>query len=194
MFKSPIFIHKNNIIFNNIKKINGKLLDIGFGYGYIEELIKNSNLKLSVYGIDISDYAVNMANKSYKGSFKKNSVFNMKYKDDFFDCVLALDVLEHFTKNKIKIALAKINNILKINGILIVSVPLNESNEDRLKNGHIRVYNFDLIKNELVENGFKIVKVKYLYAFKNMYFLKNLVNIILNVKKPNLVILITKKK
>ena len=190
ILKSPVFIHKNKLIISQLKKISGNILDIGFGYGYIEYLIEKLNLNLSVYGIDISNYAINFAQKFYKGDFKKASIFKIPYKNNFFNCVLAIDILEHIPKNKIDISLLQIKKVLKNNGLLIVSVPLNESKKDKLLNGHLRIYNHNIIKNELKKSSFEIKKEIYLFAFKDRYFIKNLINKFLKVRKPNLVVLV----
>lgn len=194
IFKSPIFLEKHKIIASKLKKISGKILDIGFGYGYLEEIIEKQNIDLLVYGIDISNYAVEFAKKSYKGNFKKSSIYKIPYKNIYFDCVAAIDVLEHLPKNKTDFALSQINRVLKVEGTLVVSVPLNESNNDRLANGHLRIYNSDLIKNELIKSSFKIEEEIYLSAFSNMYYFKNIINKFLKIRKSNLIILICKKK
>ncbi|MDO8340706.1 MAG: class I SAM-dependent methyltransferase, partial [Candidatus Woesebacteria bacterium] len=167
--KSPIFIHKNKFVIHELKEIHGKLLDVGFGYGFIEELITNFNLKISLYGIDISDFAVNSAKNKFKGIFKKANIYKIPYNNNSFDCVLALDILEHLEPAKIQTALLEIKRVLKGDGLFIVSVPLNESRKDKSLNGHLRNYNAITIRRELTRSGFGIYKEKYLYAFKDHY-------------------------
>lgn len=194
IYNSPIFIHKNKLILSRLDKISGKILDVGFGYGYIEYLIEKHNLNLSIYGIDISNYAINFAKKNYKGVFKKANIFKIPYNVNFFDGVMAIDILEHLPKNKIYIALSQIKKVLKNKGLLIVSVPINETKKDRITNGHLRIYNHDIIKKELEKLHFEVKEEIYLFAFRNNYFLKNLINKLLKIRKPNLIIIVATKK
>lgn len=190
---SPIYIQKNNWVIKELRNISGNILDIGIGYGYLEELIIKHKLQLYLYGIDISSYAVSLARKKYKGIFKVANICKIPFRSNYFDCVVALDVLEHIFKNKLPRVLLEVKKVLKKDGIFIVSVPVNESDKDKLANGHLRQYTADLIKAEIESSGFSVYKLKYLYAFKNNILLKNVINSIFRLKQPNLVILIAKK-
>ena len=75
ILKSPVFIHKNKLIISQLKKISGNILDIGFGYGYIEYLIEKLNLNLSVYGIDISEGMLQTARRNAEKFGVKNVKF-----------------------------------------------------------------------------------------------------------------------
>lgn len=194
LLKSPIYIQKNNWVVKELKNTSGNLLDIGIGYGYLEELIIKHKLQLYLYGIDISNHAVDLARKKYKGIFKIANISKIPFRRNYFDCVVALDVLEHIFENEISNALLEVKKVLKKDGILIVSVPINESDKDKLANGHLREYTTDLINSEIESAGFSVYKLKYLYAFKNNVLIKYLINGIFNLKQPNLVILIAKKK
>lgn len=194
ILKSPIYKNKNDLIVKSIKKASGNIMNVGFGYGYIEKLILQNNIKLKLFGIDISKYAVDNVNKLYKGTFKVASINKIPFKNDLFDIVLALDVLEHLPEKNILIALKEIYRITRKGGKFIVTLPVNESNEDKLNNGHLRDYTFDLIKKELEKSGFFVVNSKFLYAFKSYYYFKSLINRIFHIKKPNLIIVFAIKK
>lgn len=194
LLKSPIYIQKNNWVIKELKNTSGNILDIGIGYGYLEELIIKHKLQLYLYGIDISNHAVDLARKKYKGIFKVANISKIPFRRNYFNCVVALDVLEHIFENELSDALLEIKKVLKKDGILIVSVPINESDKDKLANGHLREYTTDLINSEIEGAGFSVYKLKYLYAFKNNVLIKYLINSIFNLKQPNLVILIAKKK
>lgn len=194
LLKSPIYIQKNNWVVKELKNISGNILNIGIGYGYLEELIVKYKLQLHLYGIDISSYAVSLVKMRYKGVFKIANINKIPFERNYFSCAVALDVLEHIFENKLPNALLEVSRVLKKDGIFIVSVPLNESDEDKLVNGHLREYTAEIIKAEIENAGFSVYKIKYLYAFKNNVLLKHIINGIFNLKQPNLVILICKKK
>src|SRR5688572_32868314 len=91
LFESPIYIHKNKIVFEYLKPMSGRLLDVGIGYGYIENLLKKAKSKLSFYGIDISREAVKDLSKKLKGNFKVADIKKIPFPADFFDSAVVLD-------------------------------------------------------------------------------------------------------
>lgn len=193
LFSSPIYLHKNKQVSRYISGYSGRLLDVGVGYGFIEELITKKNKNLKIFGIDISDYSINNIKKKVKGVFKVASVSRIPFKNDYFGIVIALDILEHLTNSTLKIAFQEIYRVLLKNGLLIISVPINESDEDGIKNGHLQKFYTNDINNKIVEYGFKIISTKYLYAVRNNFYFKNLILRFFNLRKPNLVILVCKK-
>ncbi len=199
LIKSPIYKDKIRIISNFLKMKSGKLLDIGFGLGYLEKRL-TKYLRLSLFGIDISELAVNGAQKTLRGEYGVAGIFKVPYKSSFFDIVLILDVIEHIQTNKTLKAYGEIVRVMKKNGILVVSIPLNEGLEEMIKRGknpnsHMRNYTPAILKGELKLFGFKIVKEYYLYAFQNNYWLKSFFLRLLpfETKKPNLMIVFARK-
>ncbi len=197
--RSPIYKDKICIISNFLKTKNGKLLDVGFGLGYLEKKLTGC-LKLSLFGIDISEVAVDKAQKTLRGEYRVAGIFKIPYKSSFFDIVLILDVIEHIQTDKTLKAYGEIVRVMKKNGILVVSIPLNEGLEEMIKHGknpnsHMRNYTPAILKAELKLFGFKIIKESYLYAFQNNYWLKSFFLRLLpfEMKKPNLMIVFARK-
>lgn len=173
-----------------------RILDIGAGYGFIEELL-SQNKKIEIYANDISKVAIKNLKTRFDGKFRTESIFTMKYPKNFFDTVFALEVLEHIPTHKIFMVLDKIKNILKAGGSFILSIPINEGLEQMSNNpnAHLRVYTEELINAELKIAGFKVKKIIPLYAFGRFYGVKKVLARILWWKwKPNdLVILAVKE-
>ncbi|KKP46786.1 MAG: Methylase involved in ubiquinone/menaquinone biosynthesis [Candidatus Woesebacteria bacterium GW2011_GWA1_33_30] len=199
LLNSSVYLDKINRIVRFLVNKTGNILDIGFGIGEIEKRLQTSKLK--IHGIDISSVAVKNAKKELKGTYKIGSIFKIPYTTKSMDFVLALDVLEHIPVNKTFNVYKGISRILKTKGMLIISVPINENLEELYiennnPNNHLRVYTPDIIKTELILNGFKIVKTNYLYAFGKFYFLKSVfINFFkLNIRKPNLMIIFCQKQ
>jgi len=195
---SPIFRHKINTIHKLLDSNSGKLLDIGFGYGVIEELLSNANFKL--FGIDISEKSVRNLQSKVTGYFKKGNILEIPYKKEYFDIVLCLDILEHISPKDTFKALNEIRRVLKHNGKLILSIPLNEGLEEMIKknnenpNAHVRVYTPEIIKMELEIVNLEVLKEIYLTAFQKYYLFKNFLNKIFKLRKPNLLIIVAQKK
>jgi len=170
-----------------------RVLDIGAGNGFIEELLNRKNVK--IFGNDISDVSIKNLKNRFRGQFRKESIYRMRYSKRFFDAIFALEVLEHVAPSKIFNSLKKIRKILRINGSLIISVPTNEGLEKMKNNpsGHTRTYTENLIRAELKIAGFKILKLKTLYAFKSFYGFKKISSKILrNRWKPNDIVVLAK--
>lgn len=173
------------------KKI--KILDVGFGQGYIEELL-DKNKSYDLYGIDISSTAVKRARTKFKGNFITGDISQIKthYKKNFFDAILALELIEHVSPNEIFNFYKSLHKLLKPGGILIISTPLNEDLRNRKENpsGHVRDYQPAVIIMEQELSGFKVLETHTFYAFEKNYILKKfLARIFPNHWKPNNVVI-----
>lgn len=118
-----------NIYYDYIPKIaefefhqGEKVLEIGIGAGTdILEYAKNGS---KVYGIDLTEEAINISKKHFKCakqkyiSFKKGNAEKLNFKDNFFDLVFSFGVLHH-TPNADK-AVKEIYRVLKPKGKTIV--------------------------------------------------------------------------
>lgn len=118
----------NSLIRNLVKK-NSRILDIGCAYGFYLKYLEKD---YETYGIDISLHAVEKAKQICKDSkIAVMSAERLEFKNNFFDLILCLDVLEHSINPKK--CLENCRAILKNNGFLIVSVPNTKSIFKNLK-------------------------------------------------------------
>jgi len=189
LFFSAIYVHKNKIISDWIIGKNKKILNIGIGNGYLESKISHHNNYIKLYGIDISKLTIKNINKKIRGNFKVANIKNIPFSNNLFDFVLAIDILEHLTYQEFNISIREINRVIKDNGKLIISVPLNENLIDKKLNRHMMSFTLEKLSKLLTKNNFKISKYKYLYAFKNLYRIKSIIARYLHIKKPNLLII-----
>lgn len=170
---------------DNVKKI----MDVGAGYGFLEELLSKKSIKIN--GNDISPDAISNLKKRFKGKFKVESIYKMDYRNEF-DAVFALEVLEHIPPSKILIFFKKIKKMLRPKGYFILSIPMNEGLEEMKDNpsGHVRTYTEEIIRTELEISGFRVLKTDISYAFKNNYQLKHfLATIFKNRWQPNNIVI-----
>lgn len=174
-----------------------EILDVGAGYGFLEELIQKTQNKISLCGIDISPLGIRKLRSKFKGKFKIADLREIPYPENVFDAVFALEVLEHIPPTDTFLALKELMRVLTPGGILIVSVPTNEAINDFSKNpsGHLRIYTPKLIKAELKLAGFEFIDWKKLYAFNKWYRLKSKIapflffkfhpnNVVIKARKP----------
>ncbi|MFN3551188.1 MAG: class I SAM-dependent methyltransferase [Endomicrobiia bacterium] len=164
-----------------------KFLDIGCGGGEIAILTKHKYKE--IYGVDISDKALEEAKK--KGMIVKKINLNyesLPYPENFFDAVVCLDVIEHILDpfHLIK----EIRKVLKPGGTLILTTP----NFRKIKNiltlilkgrfpktsgdstgwdgGHLHYFTYKDIEYILTKYNFKILYRDGLLSREKFFLLK----------------------
>jgi SAM-dependent methyltransferase len=109
-------------------KPNDLILDLGCGRG---ELVKQATLQgNNIIGIDYSPAALKLSKQllnklevnKRNGNFSLicGNAFDLPIKDEAFDFVIMLDVIEHLYEEETNKSLRNIRNILKPNGKLII--------------------------------------------------------------------------
>lgn len=189
---------KISLIVNSISQKNLSILDLGIGQGFFEELIANKPNGYKFYGIDISPYSIQRAKKLFSGDFIVGDVLKIDkhFKGKRFDTIVALELLEHISVSKLFDLYNKIHNILKKNGKLIISVPINEHLEKMSINpsAHVRDYSPEILEAELMINGFQVEQKYFLFAFEKHYFIKKiLVKLLPKRWQPNSLIIVARK-
>ena len=91
-----------------------KILDVGCGKGFlVYELSKLLNSK-NVCGVDISKYSINKAPKEIKKNlFVKDIRKNLRYRKNYFDLILSINLIHNFEIYDIKNFLENIIHISK---------------------------------------------------------------------------------
>ncbi|MBI3397102.1 class I SAM-dependent methyltransferase [Candidatus Woesebacteria bacterium] len=109
------------------KGTNGPFLDIGSGKGELVLYLARNGKR--AFGIDYSKDAYEIAtknlsreNKKVKAltSYKILDITNLPYKNNFFECIFLLDVVEHLTPKQLKLTLKEIKRVLKTDGTVII--------------------------------------------------------------------------
>lgn len=143
-----------------------KILDIGFGNGYLEKLIYSES-KCSIHGIDISEDMVKIASENNKKGIVNGDIHlcvgdccNLIFENNSFDIVVTMNTI-YFWNDTIQ-GLQEIYRVLKENGVFYNAVLTKESLDKVFytKNGFKK---FEL--NEYVEMGKQV-------GFKNVSYRK----------------------
>jgi 2-polyprenyl-3-methyl-5-hydroxy-6-metoxy-1,4-benzoquinol methylase len=103
---------------------DAKILEVGCGYGrYLKELLDMGYT--NAYGIDISEEQIQYARRELGLSIaeKADAVDWLRNKNDQFDCILVLDVLEHLQTDYLLTLGESIYSSLKPGGRVLVQVP-----------------------------------------------------------------------
>ena len=148
------------LIRQSTPSVESRVLEIGCSGGVLLQQLAGSGYA-NVYGIDISEAAVNAA---HARGLENVSVFDastLPFPDESFDLVVASDVLEHI--EKAIGALRDWRRVLAPAGKLIVFVPAFRflwSSHDEA-NRHFRRYSGRQLRAELAQAGFKVERLSY---------------------------------
>lgn len=127
--RSQIFRFKKYIEILKRYNIKGNLLEIGCGIGFFTNMLNNSLKDINLVAVDISDIAINKARIKYPNIiFNVDSLPNLNFKYNTFDCVMAIEMLYYLDDTKKLKSIDKIYNILGKNrgGYILISVNIGE--------------------------------------------------------------------
>ncbi|NIM47042.1 MAG: methyltransferase domain-containing protein [Candidatus Aenigmarchaeota archaeon] len=169
---NPSKLFKNVISFIKNQNIRGKFLDVGCAFGLL--LKEVSPLFNELHGFDISEFAIKKAKQKIpKANLKVVDLEkSLPYSNESFDCIVALDVLEH-TKNFEK-NFEKIVKKLKRGGYLILSVPIDTwlrkffgfLDKDKT---HISILKEDKLFQIVKKNKLKVISKRYFFPLPLIY-------------------------
>lgn len=148
-----------------------KVLDLGCGSGILLKQLNDTNNNIELFGLDIADEMIKIADESLKGcaELKVGDCEKIPWDSDTFDVVFCNASFHHYPNpNK---ALLEVNRVLKSNGTLIIGDPTAPVVIRDIMNffirfsnsGDVRIYNEDEILDLLKEanftpNNFKLLK------------------------------------
>jgi 2-polyprenyl-3-methyl-5-hydroxy-6-metoxy-1,4-benzoquinol methylase len=153
---------------------NSKIIEFGSATGQMTEIL--SNVAKTVVAVDGSRDFIEIAQKRVCNS--DNVTFYESYFENFkldekFDCLIMHHILEHI-ENPI-LLLSSIKKFLNDDGILAISVPnahalsrqlavkmgllssVYELTDNDRHHGHYRVYDWEILTNQIIESGFTII-------------------------------------
>lgn len=111
--------------FNSLMALLGKiefhnLHEAGCGEGYIAKYIAGAYPGVDITASDLSENIIRRAeNKMSKISFSTESIYSLSYSDNYFDLVIASEVLEHLEEPE-----KALTEILRVsNKYILLSVP-----------------------------------------------------------------------
>ena len=110
-----------------------KVLIVGCGFG--DDALRVAKLGAEVYAIDISPESLLIARKMSVREgldivFEEMPAETLKYESDYFDCVIARDILHHVD---ITLAIGEIRRVSKAGAILLINEIYSHSFTDRIR-------------------------------------------------------------
>jgi 2-polyprenyl-3-methyl-5-hydroxy-6-metoxy-1,4-benzoquinol methylase len=194
------YSHSREEIINFIPKNSKKILDIGCGEGIFASSIKKT-LNAEVWGIEMD------RNSAKKASTKLDKLLvgdisdiMKEIPDNYFDCIVFNDVLEHlYDPHNV---LVNIKNKLNKNGVVVCSIPnmrfivvlfnlifkkrWRYTNSGVLDFTHVRFFTNQSIKEMFNSLDYKLIKIKGRYPksskkikilFKGFMFFLNVISL-----------------
>ncbi len=103
-----------------------RVLNIGLGKGFLEELLINKNV--DVHGLDPSATTIERIKEKFHLGDKVKVGYSqdIPFEDNYFDCVIMTEVLEHLTDDILAETLQEVKRVLKDDGVFFGSVPADE--------------------------------------------------------------------
>lgn len=104
-------------------KFNGKILDLGCGYGRLSRHILKYFPESKTYGVDISKTYVDLYNKnlSPRGKAITANIKRLPYKNNFFDASIMVTTLMYMTgRNDQEQVISEMIRVLKKGGVFII--------------------------------------------------------------------------
>ncbi|HEY8447329.1 MAG TPA: class I SAM-dependent methyltransferase [Thermomicrobiales bacterium] len=135
-----------------------RMLDAGCGTGQMLKCLERLG---DAVGIDSSPLAIRYAKARGVKHLVHGSITAMPFPPGTFDCVLALDVIEH-VEDDFGI-LMRLHEVTKPGGHLIVTVPAFQAlwSEHDIINQHKRRYRAPVLRRLIEEAGFAIERITY---------------------------------
>ena len=169
----PFLKSRYDFLFKKCKKYknNGTVLEIGVGNGYF---LKKDKEKYNVFGTDFCDSTLN---KKYNFiTFKSDLTKEINWQNNYFDIVVASEVLEHIDPKKTLKALNNIKKILKKGGVFIGTIPYDEDLDKytvfcpycmkKYHNvGHQNSFNISYFSKIIKDVGFEKIELKHKIIF-----------------------------
>jgi len=103
-----------------------KVLDVGSGKGFLLHDLAESVLGLEVYGLEVSEYAIEHTMESVKPNMVEGHAKELPWKDNEFDLVISINTLHNLFIHDLFSALSEIERVSKGNSYICVEAYRNE--------------------------------------------------------------------
>lgn len=154
--------------FKDIEKLypeKGKILDLGCAMGFFLEVAENHGW--TPYGVEISNYAVNIAKKRFGEKISNGTLDEVSFPNNFFDIITMWDYFEHIPDPFQELSRAR--QLLKKDGLLILSTPNADSLPHKIfkdrwmgykDQEHLYYFSKKNVRMLLEQSGFKVLKTE----------------------------------
>jgi len=158
---------------SDLKRVDGKILEVGCGAGSMARAIKAYRSDLELSGCDLSFRAVREAMKrSALVQVSRADAMSLPFRSGAFRAVLLFDVLEHLPQPEL--AISEAARVLEPSGLLHISVPMEGrvwTVQGLLRRlgwrgfectvGHIQAFDITPLRRLLANHGLRTTRVRW---------------------------------
>jgi SAM-dependent methyltransferase len=108
------------------------LLDIGCAKGFMLYDLKQSIPGMKVYGVDISEYAINNAKEEVKRYCQVSNATKLPFSDNTIDFSISITTLHNLEEGDLIKALLEIERVTKIGSFITLDAYRNEEEKERM--------------------------------------------------------------
>lgn len=121
---------------------DARILDVGCGKGFLLYELTKLLPKSEVFGIDISDYAVENAKEEVKAGIKVGNATSLPFEDSSFDYVYALGCLHNLYNFELFKALKEMERVSKLHKYTMQESYRNETEKINMCNWQLTQHSF----------------------------------------------------
>ncbi len=118
-------------------KPGNKILDVGCGKGFMLYDLLKFNPELKVFGVDISEYAIENSIESLKERLKVANATSLPYPDNFFDLIISINTHHNLDGKDIVKAFNELQRVTKKNSYVVLDAYSNEKEKEELMNWNL---------------------------------------------------------
>lgn len=107
-----------------------RILDVGCGKGFLLKDLLLENKNLNVFGLDISQYAINNSEEEVFGRIHLGTAESLPFPDNSFDFVISLNTIHNFKRNDAIKAVKEIERVSKGKSFIQVDSFYNEKQKE----------------------------------------------------------------
>lgn len=167
---------KLRYLLSDLDGVRGKVLDVGCGAGSVAKAVKRARPDLDVYGCDLSQSALAVAQQDPEGvAFELGTAERLPFGDGELDFVYVFDVLEHVDSPDAM--LDEIARVLKPRGGLHLVLPLEGQPRTLYRlvgagtrwtakvrhGGHIQIFSAQRFTKIARAHGLRVVRTRWSY-------------------------------
>ncbi len=131
LYKGPVLewymriktrLEKNYLPFHELVPYQGKILDIGCGYGFMSYMLSFTSPQREITGIDYDEEKTSIANHCFSKTDKINFVCSdvMAFNFEKYDTIILADMLHYLQPGEQKLVIEKCMNNLNSGGMIII--------------------------------------------------------------------------
>ncbi len=115
-------LEKNYLVFHELVPMQGKILDIGCGYGFMSYMLSFTSAQRQVTGIDYDEDKIDTANNCFSKTDMVNFVHSdaMGFEFEQYDAIIMADMLHYLQPGEQKLVIEKCITNLNAGGTIII--------------------------------------------------------------------------